>query len=245
MLKSLLKKSRDLQRFNDWWKISRRKGKRGALVQAYLAAPGEKKLHLGCGDNFLPGWLNTDQSTHDPRLVYVDVTEPFPLPADSFDYVMAEHIIEHIARRDAEKMLMECHRVLRPGGVLRIGTPDLPKYLALYAGSPTEIERECLREIFDSWIFPGFHKAGNYAPQPGDYSPIYMVNDIFMNYEHRFLYDFALLRQMCLAAGFASCERRVAGVSELPALHGVETHVDRVNAYLTVTLEARKAGRPA
>jgi SAM-dependent methyltransferase len=241
MLKSLLKSSRDLQRLNDRLKIFWRKRGRDGAVRRYLESHQDRKLHLGCGTNVLPGWLNTDQFQGDASIVYVDVTETFPFPDGSFDFIMAEHIIEHVQRRDAVTMLRECHRVLRPNGVLRIGTPDLPKYLGIYGPSPSEIERKCLREISDNWIFPAFHKAGHYAPAAGDYNPIYLVNDIFMNYEHRFIYDYALLERMCREAGFGHCIRGVAGSSPHAPFNGVETHVDEVNTYLTVTIEATKS----
>ena len=54
------------------------------------------------------------------RVVYMDATEPFPLPSQSFDAVHCEHVIEHVAYEAGMTMLRECRRVLRPGGVLRI-----------------------------------------------------------------------------------------------------------------------------
>lgn len=240
-IKALLKKSRDLQRLNDWIKISRRKRRREAEVRRYLEAHTERRLHLGCGTNLLPGWLNTDSSRNDSPTLYLDVTERMPLPDASIDYILAEHIIEHIDRHDAEFMLRECHRVLRPNGVLRVGTPDLPKYLALYAGTPDEIGRECIREIGDRWIKPGFHRAAKYAPAAGNCGPVYVVNDIFLNYEHRFIYDQALLQAMMQDAGFTTCLRGEAGTSRHAPFHGVETHVDRINTHLTLTIEASKA----
>ena len=239
--KSLLKQSQDLQRFNDWLKLRWRKLGRAGAIRDYLAAHSRRNLHLGCGTNVLPGWLNTDYSQTGTGILCLDVTEPFPFPTASFDLILAEHIIEHIERRDARKMLAECFRVLRPNGVLRIGTPDLPKYLRLYGPDLSPIEEQCVRQTFDHWIFRGFYNARKYAPEAGDYNPAYVVNDIFLNYQHRFIYDYPLLEQMCRAAGFTQCGRSVAGTSEHAAFHGTETHVDAVNAHLTVTIEATKA----
>ncbi len=53
-----------------------------------------------------------------------DCNEPFDFADDaSFDVVFAGEIIEHI--HDDERFLKEIHRVLRPGGVVALTTPNL------------------------------------------------------------------------------------------------------------------------
>ncbi|MFT3782019.1 MAG: methyltransferase domain-containing protein [Nibricoccus sp.] len=239
--KSLLKKSADLQRVNDWLKAIRSKASRSKPIREYWKTHRERKLHLGCGSNVLDGWLNTDQFTSEARVIYLDLTKPFPFPDSSFDYILAEHTIEHIERRDASRMLAECYRVLRQKGVLRVATPDLPKYLALYGPNPSDIEQQCITDIGRSWIIPGFHRAVNYTPTAEDYSSTFAINDIFLNYEHRFIYDFELLERMCRAAGFDRCEKGSAGKSSHAPFNGVETHTSRVEAHLTLTVEATKS----
>ena len=96
-----------------------------ALVRDYLRQHGPKKLHLGCGQNAIPGWLNTDYYPRRQDILHLDATKPFPLPAESFDYVFSEHMIEHITYHDGLTMLKESRRVLKPGGRIRISTPDL------------------------------------------------------------------------------------------------------------------------
>jgi len=45
---------------------------------------------------------------------------------------MAEHFIEHISFADAVKFLAEVRRLLKPGGTLRLSTPDLAIYAAAF-----------------------------------------------------------------------------------------------------------------
>ena len=47
--------------------------------------------------------------------------EPLPYPDDSFDVVIASHIIDHL--ENASGALRDWYRVLRPGGVLILGVP--------------------------------------------------------------------------------------------------------------------------
>ena len=52
-----------------------------------------------------------------------DMTKPLPFPDDTFDYMVNSEGIEHMS--DQFSFLEECARVLKPGGVLAITTPNL------------------------------------------------------------------------------------------------------------------------
>ena len=41
------------------------------------------------------------------------------------DLVYHSHLLEHFSKADGQKLITECFRVLRPGGILRIVVPDL------------------------------------------------------------------------------------------------------------------------
>jgi len=78
------------------------------------------KANFGCGDNILEGWNN-----HDIRLDGLDCAERLPYDCDTVNFILAEHLIEHMQPHEALFFLDECYRVLKPGGVARIGIPDL------------------------------------------------------------------------------------------------------------------------
>lgn len=105
------------------------------------------KLHFGCGPRILKGWINIDlkYAPYEPYLKYYkerhypeeirgdrselylfDITKaPLPLPDDSVEVVFHEDFLEHLNQRDQVLFLAECFRVLKPGGVHRVNTPDL------------------------------------------------------------------------------------------------------------------------
>jgi len=75
------------------------------------------KLNLGCGDNKLDGWENHDAD--------VDITKKLPYDDDSVDFVFCEHCVEHIPYPSAVEFFKECHRILKPGGTVRITVPSI------------------------------------------------------------------------------------------------------------------------
>ena len=95
----------------------------------------------------MEGWFNTD---YFPRqgMPFLDVTKPFPFPANTFDFVYSEHHIEHISYKDAVKMLVETFRVLKSEGIVRIATPDLRRYIESYI---TDSDALLIKKHAEDW----------------------------------------------------------------------------------------------
>lgn len=79
-------------------------------------------LDVGCGDQKqYPDNIGVDvRRAHDVDLV-ADLTDGIPLADRSVDRVYAVHVLEHLI--DFLPLVDECHRVLRPGGLLHVLSP--------------------------------------------------------------------------------------------------------------------------
>lgn len=91
-----------------------------------------KLLNVGCGRRFHPAWTNIDLESYDPTVVEHDITKGLPYDDNQFDAVYHSHVLEHLEPSAGEKLLGECYRVLRPGGILRIVVPNLEQIATLY-----------------------------------------------------------------------------------------------------------------
>ena len=203
---------------------------RGPLVSAYLESTAVRKLHLGGAG--LHGWLNTDLHPAHWRVVRMDATKPFPLPSRSVDYVFSEHMIEHLPLAGARAMLREAHRVLRPGGMIRVATPDLARVVSLY-GATRDVRKDYLVWAQEHFGLP--------RDLPADCA---VINSLFHDHGHRFLFDAATLTALLTAAGFAGVARYTPGNSDDPHLRGLERRQFPVgsvaNNFETLVLEARR-----
>ena len=81
------------------------------------------RLNLGCGTDIRAGWVNLDSSAQIPGVDVVHDLElrPFPFADEAFAFILAQDVLEHMT--NAVATLRELHRILRPGGSVRIRVP--------------------------------------------------------------------------------------------------------------------------
>ncbi len=164
----------------------------------------------------------------------MDVTEPFPLPDDAIDFIFAEHLIEHLSWRNGQRMLAECRRVLKPGGVLRLATPDLAVLIDLYRGNGDPDAKHYIR-----WV------TRRYLADHGHEHPVFVLNNAMRNWGHTFLYDAEVLSMALDEAGLRDPVRCALDESAHHELRSLESHGSAVGnkravAFETMILEAVK-----
>ncbi|KPQ33608.1 MAG: Methyltransferase domain [Phormidesmis priestleyi Ana] len=91
-----------------------------------------KYLNLGCGNRFHTDWINVNFTSPNPVVIAHNLTKDIPFSDNSFDVVYHSHLLEHFPKAEAATFLQECHRVLRPQGILRIAVPDLEQIIRSY-----------------------------------------------------------------------------------------------------------------
>ena len=161
------------------------------------------RINIGCGSRPLPGWVNLDAARGDKIDVVWDLRRGLPFPAGSCAVVFGEHVIEHISRPDAERLLRECHRVLQPGGVVRLSTPDAGKFLRAYVS-----DKQFLAD-------PRF-------AEPADTS-MDRVNMMMREYgQHLWVYDIESICLVLQKAGFSSTIEQSFGASADPRMLGID-----------------------
>lgn len=79
-------------------------------------------VDLGCGDQpQYPQNIGVDVRTTSAVQVNADLSAGVPFATASVDRVFAVHVLEHLV--DFLPLVDECHRILRPGGILHVMSP--------------------------------------------------------------------------------------------------------------------------
>lgn len=188
-----------------------------------VAAADPVRLHLGCGPRLLPGWINIDFILGAD--VLLDLRQPLPLPDASVDFIYSEDFLEHIGFQPGRRLLAECARVLKPGGTMRLATPDLTGLARAY------LERS---ERSLAWYRKQFGGITTYAQ---------MFNAGMRAWGHQFLYDEEALRSVLEPLGL-EVERTAYNESEAPDLRGLE-YRDTAEGAQSMYIEAHRPPRRA
>jgi SAM-dependent methyltransferase len=91
-------------------------------------------LDVGCGSAKHPGAVGLDISADTDADVVHNLDDlPLPLEDDSFDQVLMQDVIEHVA--EPIRLMEELHRICRNGARIQLRTPHFSSVLAY--GDPT------------------------------------------------------------------------------------------------------------
>lgn len=140
------------------------------------------KLHVGCGKREIPGWVHIDGERY-PHVQGDDVFL-WDCETESASVIYSSHLLEYFDNRQARIILTQWHRVLKPGGILRVAVPDFEAMARLYISDPVKFP-------LDSFIGPLYGRM--------------LLKDEFVY--HKICYDFTSFKNLLLQIGFENVHR--------------------------------------
>lgn len=212
---------------------------REKLLTSYLNSYGsEPKLQIGCGVNVVEGWFNTDILYND-KVAYLNAGEKFPFEGNSFQFIYAEHLFEHLTLDQEIVMLHECMRTLKPGGVLRLALPSADFLMNILSG-----EQETTPYV--EWAvnnIPGLDSVKKNVTTKEDY-PVYVVNNFYRDWGHQTIHNKQTLRNLLDSCGYINIVETKVGESKHDSLQNMERHMvslpEDLNKLETMIIEASK-----
>jgi SAM-dependent methyltransferase len=188
------------------------------------------RLNLGSGDHTPEGWTHVDYALGarfaklplfswinrrlkmfnidwDTKIQLHDLTTRFPWTDSSVDHIYSSHTLEHFSRSDGRHFLSECHRVLKPGGIIRIVVPDLRLLVDRY------LEGEIRADSFVDEMAVGYDcESDGFLKQR--IAPL-------MRFPHKCMYDSESLLALMSELGFRVSSKK-AFESDISDIESVE-----------------------
>jgi predicted SAM-dependent methyltransferase len=204
--------------------------------------PQLDRLNLGSAYNVAPGWVNIDnspsvwlskhntvrhllqkvnlinestQQSWQVDLIFHDVRHGLPWPDQSVRYIYTSHLLEHLSPQGGERLLQECYRVMKSGGILRVVVPDLMLYAQHYIDAITSGASKC-EDI------PSFSATENFLEIVG----VHFGNTVSFRCPHRWMYDACSLARYLAKVGFVKIEQKAYREGRVPDLEILDTRPD-------------------
>lgn len=160
------------------------------------------KLNLACFTHMFHGWKNLDlidlsiwAAQNAYSFMQWDLTRGLPYDDGIVDLIFLSHALEHFDYAAGRRLLGECRRVLKPGGVLRVAVPDAATLIGMYlTGRICRLEELCGSD------------------KPAD-STLELLHEFLYGGDHRAIYDEGTLVRALQAVGFADIKRSEFGAS--------------------------------
>ncbi len=207
------------------------------LIQNYFSNQEIYKLQIGCGDNLLDGWLNSDLKSSE-KTIRLDAGQPYPFENNTFHYIFSEHLFEHLKISEQKSMLEESFRILKEGGIMRIATPSMGFLIDLYNNPNSEENREYSKWAVDR--LPGLQEVRKFKIDT-EFNHIYVINHFFKAWGHQTIHDFESLKNLGENAGFCKARKVSVGESEDRHLNKIERHgyviPEKINFHETMVVE--------
>jgi predicted SAM-dependent methyltransferase len=141
-------------------------------------------------------------------------------------------MIEHISLEQGKFMISECYRVLKPGGRVRISTPDLKFLIQLYLHPEKKIHQNYVKF------------SQRYFPKHTIVTDTIVVNNFFKDWGHQFIYDKKSLASIFESAGFDKVIFPLVYESNDTRLCNLEKHgmeiTEEFNSLESIVVEAEK-----
>ncbi len=178
-------------------------------------------VNIGCGRNYVPGMINVDSNIFRRKDLWLDVTLGLPFPDGSICGIYSSHTIEHLTMGQVRKLFAECYRILKPRGRVRLIVPSLEYAIDAYKRNDTG----GLPDWPEKLASPG-----------GRFNNLMLCAN-----QHRILFDFSLLMELLIGAGFAAVSREAPSSSRYFSREHMSFEADPAMCKYSLYVEAIKS----
>jgi len=229
------------------------------------AKNGQNLINLGCGIRVHPKWTNVDFTPYTQlrkrlwlaKLLHKtgilsdlrwhrlnelpenicswNFMRGIPFPNDSFDAVYHSHFLEHLNKDDAPDFLLECYRVCKPNGIIRIVVPDLEGIISKYMDAINGIgaKREGAWEAYDTTLYDLFDQMVRFNSVGTQQQKKWIAKVERMlrggpgkvGELHRWMYDRHSLSRLLCEAGFADIQQHSYNTSGILNMNGYDLDI--------------------
>jgi hypothetical protein len=153
--------------------------RRATAVSQNSDLPTMLRLHLGCGSNYLEGWINIDISDRykvDMRMNFQDIKNHFQV--NTVTEIMMIHSISYLRLWEARDFFAEVYSVLQTGGKFTLEFPDVVKCVKVIAKEKEyDAYIEGIRALY-AFDMSQIKKKNEYQPYAFGWSAWHIITEL-------------------------------------------------------------------
>lgn len=189
-----------------------------------LDAQSINYIDLGCGQQPTDGFVGIDYFGGLGSYA-ADLRFPLKVASNHVDGIFTEHTLEHLTYRHVAALLRECHRILKPGGCIRVVLPDVGEMARRYAAHDAA--------WFEQWAH---HMLGTRNRALA--TPMEAISFVTQEYGHVSCWDHDTVAHYLAQAGFVDVARCTWRQGRDPRMLRDNAEPDRT--LFSLYMEARK-----
>jgi predicted SAM-dependent methyltransferase len=167
-------------------------------------------LYVGCGHHRITGFTHVEinigkqfkkQGDVGPPDIIADITQHIPLKDNSVDLIFSRATLEHLTYQELINHFLECHRLIKKEGYIRMTVPDVDIMISNYLNKNESIEEAKI----DSEISSKEHLENH--------------TDLFISrilyHDHYYLHNFDTLSRALMKTGFTNIKNEKPGQTQI------------------------------
>lgn len=194
-----------------------------------------KYLYVGCGHHRMQGFIHVEINTakqfkkggnSGPPEIIADITRHIPVKDNSVDLIFSRATLEHLTYHELINHFLECHRIIKKGGYVRMTVPDMDIMIENYQNKKEDLEIAKIEGEISSDM------------------PCENHTDLFINrvlyHDHYYLHNFDTLNRALKKTGFTNIKKVNPGQTALIKISEELYKAEKGRDKLSVIIEAQK-----
>ncbi len=172
-----------------------------------------KYLYVGCGNHRMSGFTHVEidiakqykkGGNVGPPEIMADITKYIPLDDNSVDLIFSRATLEHLTYQELINHFLECHRLIKKGGYIRMCVPDMDIMINNYLEKKEDLEK-------------AKHESEISLSMPFENHTDLFINRV-LYHDHYYLHNFDTLSRALKKTGFRNVKKVNAGQTSFPEI---------------------------
>lgn len=185
-----------------------------------------KLVYVGCGHHRMNGFLHVEKNVYKHKAglpeILADITVKIPLADNSVDLVYSRNTLEHLTYRELINHLLECQRMLKTGGYIRMVVPNFDMWINEYEHQMYRDDREYNPDLPNE-----------------NYTETFIANVLY--HDHYYLHNFSTLKSALEKTGFTQIRQCEPGETKI-TVASPEFLKAEIRKHEFLIIEAEKSG---